>query len=73
MTSKSKGYAFIEYEHKSDFKRAYKESDGRKIDGKKVVVDCERGRVVDSWVPKRLGGGKGDSRKIIGVKAKLYE
>jgi U1 small nuclear ribonucleoprotein len=71
---KSRGYAFIEYEHKSDFKRAYKESDGRKIDGRKVMVDCERGRVVENWLPKRLGGGKGESRKTIEDKYDLlYE
>lgn len=36
-------------------------------------MDCERGRVVDNWVPKRFGGGRGESRKILGAKAKLYE
>ena len=70
---KSRGYAFIEYEHKNDFKRAYKQSDARRIDGHKIMVDCERGRVVDKWLPKRLGGGKGDSRPISGEIKKLYE
>ena len=34
---------------------AYKYGDGKKIDGKRVVVDVERGRTVKSWRPRRLG------------------
>lgn len=34
---------------------AYKHADGKKIDGKRVVVDVERGRTVKSWKPRRLG------------------
>jgi hypothetical protein len=34
---------------------AYKYADGKKIDGKRVVVDVERGRTVKSWKPRRLG------------------
>ena len=36
---------------------AYKHADGKKIDGKRVVVDVERGRTVKSWKPRRLGEG----------------
>jgi len=36
--------------------------DGRKIDGKRVLVDVERGRTVPNWRPRRLGGGLGNSR-----------
>ena len=28
-----------------------------------VVVDVERGRTVPGWLPRRLGGGIGDTRK----------
>ncbi|TKR67077.1 hypothetical protein L596_023283 [Steinernema carpocapsae] len=42
---------------------AYKKADGIKIDGRRVVVDYERGRTQKNWLPRRLGGGKGDSRK----------
>jgi len=38
---------------------AYKRADGKKIDGKRVVVDIERGRTIKGWKPRRLGGGKG--------------
>lgn len=58
-----KGYAFIEYENEADMKEAYKRSDGRKIDGKRVVVDVERGRTVRKWRPRRFGGGLGNVRE----------
>eukprot|EP00879_Flechtneria_rotunda_P006719 GHRR01007059.1.p1 GENE.GHRR01007059.1~~GHRR01007059.1.p1 ORF type:complete len:349 (+),score=86.59 GHRR01007059.1:350-1396(+) len=62
-TDKPRGYAFIEYEHKKDMKEAYKQSDGRKIEGRRILVDVERGRTVENWRPMRLGGGLGgDSR-----------
>ena len=38
---------------------AYKRADGKKIDGKRVLVDIERGRTIKGWRPRRLGGGKG--------------
>ena len=59
ISGKPKGYAFIEYEHKSDMKVAYKETEGIKIDGRRCKVDVERGRSVPGWRPRRLGGGKG--------------
>ncbi len=60
--SKSRGYAFVEYEHKSDFKDAYKRADRKRIDDSRINVDYERGRTEKNWKPRRLGGGKGDSR-----------
>jgi len=30
-------------------KLAYKNADGKKIEGKRVVVDVERGRTVPTW------------------------
>lgn len=41
---------------------AYKQADGQKIDGRRVLVDVERGRTVPNWRPRRLGGGLGTSR-----------
>ncbi len=46
---KPRGYAFIEYEHKNNMKEAYKRADGKKVEGKRVVVDVERGRTVPNW------------------------
>ena len=57
-----RGYAFVEYEHEADMRDAYKRADGRKIDGKRVLVDVERGRTVRNWRPRRLGGGLGNTR-----------
>lgn len=37
------------------FVAAYKHADGKKIDGKRVLVDVERARTVKGWLPRRLG------------------
>lgn len=33
-----------------------------KIDGRRIVVDVERGRTVTGWKPRRFGGGLGGTR-----------
>ena len=66
---KPRGYAFIEFEHKRDMNVAYKEADNMKVDGRRISVDYERGRVQKDWLPRRylnlprFGGGKGKSRQ----------
>ena len=55
ISGESRGYAFIEFEHKSDFLEAYKYGEGKRIDGRKIVVDYERGRTQLKWRPRRLG------------------
>lgn len=60
---KPRGYAFVEFEHERDLKNAYKQGDGKKIDGRRVMVDVERGRTVEGWLPRRLGGGRGPGRQ----------
>jgi len=45
------------------FIAGYKHADGKKIDGRRVLVDVERGRTVKGWLPRRLGGGLGGTRK----------
>lgn len=62
-TGKPKGYAFIEYQNERDMHAAYKHADGKKIDGKRVLVDVERARTVKGWLPRRLGGGLGGTRR----------
>lgn len=59
---KSRGYAFVEFEHEDDLKRAYRSADGVKIEGRHIVVDVERGHTVPDWLPRRLGGGLGGTR-----------
>ena len=61
--SKSRGYGFVEFETPEALKRAYRAADGKRIDGRPVVVDVERGRTVPGWKPMRLGGGLGGERR----------
>lgn len=60
---KSRGYAFIAYERERDMKAAWKDAEGIKINGRRVMVDVERGRTVKDWKPKRLGGGLGGASR----------
>ncbi|ETN18573.1 hypothetical protein PPTG_04140 [Phytophthora nicotianae INRA-310] len=62
-TDKSKGYAFIEFEHERDFERAYRQAHRRMIDGATILVDFERSRVMKGWKPRRLGGGLGGKKE----------
>lgn len=59
---KSRGYAFVEYEKREDFVNAYKNAHLRRIDGRRVIVDFEKGRTIIQWRPRRLGGGDGTLR-----------
>lgn len=59
VTGLSKGYAFVEYKHRSDAKRAYKEAFRLVVDERELIVDYEHGRNLPGWVPRRLGGGLG--------------
>ena len=60
---KSRGYAFVAYERERDMKAAWKDAEGIKINGRRVMVDVERGRTVKDWKPKRLGGGLGGNTR----------
>lgn len=61
-TQKSRGYAFVEFDNSKDLKEAYRDADGRKINGRRIVVDVERGRTVKNWLPRSIGGGLGGTR-----------
>ncbi|XP_063933106.1 U1 small nuclear ribonucleoprotein 70 kDa-like isoform X2 [Zophobas morio] len=63
FSGKSRGYAFLEFEKEEDMLVAYREGDGMKIEGRRVLVDVERGRTVEGFLPRRLGGGLGATRK----------
>lgn len=58
-----RGYAFVEFKHSSDLKAAYRRADGRKLRGRRILVDVERGRTVEKWKPRKLGGGLGGTRR----------
>jgi len=62
-TGKPTGYAFIEFETEDDMKRAFTRANGTRIEGKRVIVDAERGRTTPNWRPMRLGGGLGGYAK----------
>lgn len=62
-TGQSRGYAFVEFRSEKDMRYAYKHGDRIKIDGRKILVDVERGRTVEGWRPRRFGGGLGETRK----------
>lgn len=47
----------------NDFLDAVAKADGRRIENRKIIVDRELGRTRKDWLPRRLGGGKGDSRR----------
>lgn len=57
VNDKPRGYAFIEYKRDRDMHEAYRRADGKRIDGRRVLVDKERGRTSKGWLPRRLGGG----------------
>ena len=61
-TQRHCGYAFVEYAREDDMKAAYRGANGRTVEGRRIVVDAERGRAVPDWRPRRLGGGVGRGR-----------
>lgn len=61
----SRGYCFIEFDEERSMSEAYKHADGKKIDGRHVCVDVERGRTCREFLPRRLGGGIGPGRKAL--------
>jgi len=64
ISGTSRGYAFIEFEFTEDMKRAYRMGMNRNIEGRRVIVDVERGRTVSNWSPRRLGGGLGGESRL---------
>nr|XP_026693759.1 U11/U12 small nuclear ribonucleoprotein 35 kDa protein-like [Ciona intestinalis] len=57
VTGYSRGYAFVEYKDTRPLKVAYHEANGLMVDGKNILVDYEHERLMEGWVPRRLGGG----------------
>jgi len=63
LNGKSRWYSFIEFKESRDFKEAFQKADGKLINGRRILVDVERGRTVPSWKPRKLGGGLGKTRQ----------
>jgi len=57
VTGESKGYAFVEFEEEKSAKEAYKHANRSLILNRPILVDYERSRTMEGWVPRRLGGG----------------
>ena len=51
-----RGYAFVQFEREKDLKVAYRQASGMRVDGRRLLVDVERGRTVKDWLPNRLDG-----------------
>merc|ERR1719408_220749 len=64
LNGKQRGYAFVEFARAEDMKLAYKSAMNRNIEGRRIIVDVERGRTVADWKPRRLGGGLGGETRI---------
>eukprot|EP00741_Cyanophora_paradoxa_P012422 tig00020610_g12001.t1 len=62
-TGESRGYAFVEFENERAARAAYREANRMVVDGRQILVDIERERVSDGWVPRRLGGGLGGKKE----------
>ena len=62
VTDKPRGYAFVEFHSGRDLKTAFRAADSKKLEGRRLVADVERGRTVPGWLPRRLGGGLGGTR-----------
>lgn len=57
VTGTSLGYAFVTFERTRSAEDAYRRAHGVYIDGRRILVDYERSRVMQNWKPRRLGGG----------------
>ncbi|CAB0003229.1 unnamed protein product [Nesidiocoris tenuis] len=55
ITGRSRGYGFVEYATESEASIAYKSAHKSWLDGSRIFVDMECGRVLPGWVPRRLG------------------
>lgn len=59
VTKQSKRYGFVEYEKR--IREPY-ELNGTYLQGYKIIVQREVGRVMKNWKPRRLGGGFGGNK-----------
>ncbi|KAJ1548187.1 hypothetical protein HK096_002238 [Nowakowskiella sp. JEL0078] len=63
VTGESRGYAFIEFSNVKESHRAYRSGNGMLLEGRNILVDFERSRTMEGWVPRRLGGGLGGRKE----------
>ena len=58
----SRGYAFVEMESSEDILQMHRSGKRHSLGGRTIIVDFERGRTVQGFKPRRLGGGLGRKR-----------
>jgi len=63
VTGISRGYAFITFQDERDFKDAFRFSNHMIVDGRQILVDFERERLMKGWIPRRYGGGLGGKKE----------
>lgn len=60
----NKGYGFIEFERTKDFREALEKGNKKKINGRHVNVEMERGRTDNKFKPLRFWGENGKGREL---------
>ncbi|KAJ6398449.1 hypothetical protein OIU77_019280 [Salix suchowensis] len=73
VSNKPRGYAFIEYMHTRDMKAAYKQADGRKLDGRRVLVDVERELGVKKLIRGILGERFSNQEDCLGLRSQGHK
>ncbi|EQC26136.1 hypothetical protein SDRG_16027 [Saprolegnia diclina VS20] len=63
VTQESRGYAFIAFAREKDFEAAYRTTNRMLLDGRRILVEFERERIMPGWKPRRLGGGLGGKKE----------
>ncbi|KAK7272929.1 hypothetical protein RIF29_13972 [Crotalaria pallida] len=63
VTGASRGYAFVEYETDREMRHAYMDAHHAFIDDKEIIVDYNRHKLMEGWIPRRLGGGLGGKKE----------
>ena len=60
----NKGYAFIEFERTKDFREALERGNKKKINGRHIYVEAERGRTDNKFKPLRFWNENGKGREL---------
>jgi len=63
VTGASRGYAFVEFYNEMDMRDAFRSAHRMVIDGRQIMIDFERERVMKTWIPRRYGGGFGGRKE----------
>jgi U1 small nuclear ribonucleoprotein len=73
VTGERKDDCFVEYEREESFTSAMRQGTRLYFGNRRVIVDCERGRTVPGWLPRRLGGGLGGAARRFTPKLEVLE